>query len=86
MVVNNESLSDFGYSLSAECVASKTINVKKFQSSRTGITLITANVPGPLVHGFFVVGKLFLFLRETNDAGPFDFCNCVFSFYRFSNL
>lgn len=48
---------NFLYPLVSKCVACDSITVKKFQSSQTGITVVTADVPGPLVHGFFVVGK-----------------------------
>ncbi|XP_065211610.1 uncharacterized protein C05D11.1-like [Planococcus citri] len=74
MVAENESISDFGYTLTTECVASKSINVKKYQSSRTGITLITANVPGPLVHGFFVVATE----AENDDGLPHTLEHLIF--------
>ncbi len=33
------------------------IPVVKYKSSRTGLTVCIANVDGPLVNGYFVLGK-----------------------------
>lgn len=49
-----------GFSLIGECTAADSVSVKKFRSSRTGLTVILAGVPGPVVYGTFIVGKLLL--------------------------
>ena len=35
----------------------KSLKVEKYKSKRTGITLCFVEVPGPLVNGFFTLGK-----------------------------
>lgn len=45
-----------GFNLIGECTVADSVSVKKFRSSRTGLTVILAGVPGPLVYGTFVVG------------------------------
>lgn len=45
-----------GFKLLNQCLACDTIQVKKYQSCRTDLLVITADVPGPVVHGNFFVG------------------------------
>ena len=42
------------------------LKVEKYKSKRTGITLCFVEVPGPLVNGFFTLGRL-LNLAFNND-------------------
>ena len=44
------------FTLLSECLAAGSISVRKYRSSRTGLTVIVADVPGPLVYGSFFVG------------------------------
>lgn len=46
-----------GFKLVMECQASDSFLVRKYQSLRTGMLVLTADVPGPAVHGYFIVGK-----------------------------
>lgn len=48
-----------GFKLLNQCLACDTIQVKKYQSYRTDLLVITADVPGPVVHGNFFVGLSF---------------------------
>lgn len=71
---NEKSPVDALYPTIAECVACDSVVVKKFRSTRTGITIIVANVPGPLVHGFFVVGNVLMLSIVTILKNLYFFC------------
>ena len=49
-------MSEKGYELLAECTIAGVL-VQKLRSTRTGIVVCIANVEGPLVNGFFCLGK-----------------------------
>lgn len=50
-----------GFELLMKCHANDSILVKKYRSFRTELVVIIADVPGPLVNGYFIVGKIYLF-------------------------
>ena len=49
------------FELISSAVVSDIIPIKKYRSKATGITVCIANVNGPLVNGYFCLGK-FLYL------------------------
>ena len=47
------------FELISSAVVSDIIPIKKYRSKVTGITVCIANVNGPLVNGYFCLGKNF---------------------------
>jgi len=47
----------FAFQLVSEGKANDLFDVKKFRSSRTGLTVVIADVDGPVVNGYFCLGK-----------------------------
>lgn len=50
---------DFAFKLVSEGKANDLVDVKKYRSSRTGLTVVIADVDGPVVNGYFCLGKYF---------------------------
>lgn len=48
------------FKLISSTKASDVIPVNKYKSEKTGLTIIIAEVEGPLVNGFFCLGNLYL--------------------------
>lgn len=49
-------MSEVSYELLAECTVAGVL-VQKFRSTRTGLVVCIAHVEGPLVNGYFCLGK-----------------------------
>ena len=45
------------YELLSEATVSGIIPIKKYKSNETGLTVIFGDVEGPIVNGFFCLGK-----------------------------
>jgi hypothetical protein len=58
----DSSLANMSQSSSFELVCSSQANdlilVRKFRSTRTGLTVVLADVDGPVVNGYFVLGNI----------------------------
>lgn len=48
---------DFAFKLVSEGKANDLVDVKKYRSSRTGLTVVIADVDGPVVNGYFCLGN-----------------------------
>ena len=46
------------FELQSTCKANNVIPVYKYKSRNTGLTVVIAQVEGPLVNGYFCLGKL----------------------------
>lgn len=50
-------LQSSSFDLVCSSQANDLISVRKFRSSRTGLTVVLADVDGPVVNGYFCLGK-----------------------------
>ena len=65
----------YGFELTCEARVVDLFDVKKYKSSRTGLTVCMANVSGPLVNGYFCVGmsiRLLNYMLYTGTGPTID--------------
>ena len=70
------SLTSNGFELLCQVNVVDLIPVEKYRSLRTGLTVCVANVSGPLVNGYFCLGKnkvknLYIKYVLSYHAGPY---------------
>lgn len=47
--------------------ANNLIDVRKYKSKKTGLSVVIAQVEGPIVNGYFTLGKQFLILKSDSS-------------------